>query len=217
MARTSTISWPGGAVSSHRMRGGAVERVTGTPDLHLPGPGVSPSWRRRCRASPACRGRRVAVEGADELLTQQTGFGRRTEQRRHHEFGDRDALVNVDRSPNGFAASSAPARRRLSTPAPARPGRPSPRGKRSPVAGLDLHVHPVVGRQRKIVGRSRFGLRQWLTRHQQPAAAHQVGDQGGLPIAPHPRARWPWSPPRPARAAVRAVADPRPALRSRIR
>ena len=54
------------------------------------------------------------------------------------------------------------------------------------VARLDLDVHTAVGRQRKIVRRSRFGLWQRLTRHHHPATAHQVLDQRGLPIAPHP-------------------------------
>ncbi|COW05920.1 Uncharacterised protein [Mycobacterium tuberculosis] len=45
------------------------------------------------------------------------------------------------------------------------------------VARTNLHMHPVVGRQRKIMGCSRFGLRQRLSGHHHPAATHQVIDQ----------------------------------------
>ena len=36
MARTSTMSWPGVSASSHRIRGGAVERVSGAPTCTSP-------------------------------------------------------------------------------------------------------------------------------------------------------------------------------------
>ena len=163
-------------------RGG---RVSGPEPRSAP---RRPAWAAhrltRCSSVPSTS--ICAAERTDELLAQQARGRRAAEVRRHHEFADRDAVLNVDRRRMHA--------QRVQRQHPGSLGQQPAlvRGDHHRVvkalafAGPQLDVHLAVGRQRNVLGVERVGLRQRLAVHRHPTAPHQVADQRGLPVAPHP-------------------------------